>query len=126
MRPVCVHCGKSYGQRKIEIENVRWDAPSVREALPRSWKGEEMIWRLKPDAKAPPPPPYCGNRKVVKETDPYLSGADGRMVMQRYTWDGESYWAKYRPFCTLRCALSYARKAYGKEKLLKRMPEAAE
>lgn len=24
-------------------------------------------------------------------------------------WDGESWWHPYNPFCTLRCALSFAR-----------------
>jgi hypothetical protein len=64
------------------------------------------------DGPAPPPPPYKGNGIVINQTSPYLSAADGRMTMDRSIWDGESYWHGYSPFCTLRCALDYARKAY--------------
>jgi len=28
------------------------------------------------------------------------------------TWDGETWVKPYEPFCTLRCALEYARMAY--------------
>jgi hypothetical protein len=36
----------------------------------------------------------------------------GHMTTNREIWDGESYSGGYEPFCTLRCALAYARKAY--------------
>jgi hypothetical protein len=29
-------------------------------------------------------------------------------------WDGVSWFHKYNPFCTLRCALAYAKRAYAK------------
>lgn len=32
-------------------------------------------------------------------------------------WDGESWWWNYNPFCTLRCAFAYARRAYLKSVL---------
>lgn len=110
MRPICVHCGNRYGQRATSDETVRWKV------------GEEM-------------PPYRGNRRVIKVSTPYkmLSKANGRtpytrdeewerlpdepmMTATRYTWDGESYWGGYSPFCTLRCALDYAREAYAARK----------
>ena len=34
------------------------------------------------------------------------------MHAYREVWDGESWWTSYEPFCTLRCALAYARKAW--------------
>lgn len=37
-------------------------------------------------------------------------------MMVRYDlWDGESYNAPCSPFCTLRCALKYARRAYAEK-----------
>ena len=33
-------------------------------------------------------------------------------IQKPATWDGETWEWKYNPFCTLRCALAYARKAY--------------
>jgi hypothetical protein len=86
-RPICVHCGQPYGRRAYKPEHVRWDVSES-------------------------PPPYRGNGIVIKESTPYLGADDHRMVMTRDIWDGESYWTHYKPFCTLRCALDYARRAY--------------
>jgi hypothetical protein len=36
----------------------------------------------------------------------------GDAVRTRTVWDGVSWLVPYKPFCTLRCALHYARKAY--------------
>lgn len=72
-----------------------------------------MPVRLLPDGKFSPPPPYRGNGVVVKESQPYLSAATNLMVMTREVWDGESWTGGYDPFCTLRCALDYARAAHG-------------
>lgn len=38
----------------------------------------------------------------------------GRKYTEQLPWDGESWFFKYNPFCTLRCALSYARLRYVK------------
>jgi hypothetical protein len=38
--------------------------------------------------------------------------ANGERVWDAEVWDGKSWMGGYEPFCTLRCALSYARKAY--------------
>jgi len=35
-------------------------------------------------------------------------------------WDGETWFFKYNPFCTLRCALAYARRAHAADTLPKR------
>jgi hypothetical protein len=61
-----------------------------------------------------PAPSYRGNGIVVGHTRPYVSADNGRAVMQRYVWDGETWSGGYEPFCTLRCALAYARKAIAK------------
>jgi hypothetical protein len=38
----------------------------------------------------------------------------GGQVQDVEVWDGKSWMGGYEPFCTLRCALSYARKAYAR------------
>lgn len=37
--------------------------------------------------------------------------------LHKNPWDGSSWFHPYNPFCTLRCALSFARKAYAKHGL---------
>ena len=117
-RPVCVHCGKPYGHRHAESHQVRWPL------------GEDM-------------PPYRGNRSLLKvgfayqtmdraarrgvtmlsphplvrakqEADIALAPEKGENVATLWTWDGETYVGGYEPFCTLRCALDYARHAYNR------------
>lgn len=96
-RPVCVHCGTPYGIRATE---PTYFVCSAKE----------------------PTPPYTGNQKVTRERHWIPSGSGsisgikysiGDRVVQRDLWDGHTYiGVKARPFCTTRCALSYARKAY--------------
>jgi hypothetical protein len=107
-RPICVHCHRPYGRRDERSETVRWPI------------GEEM-------------PPYLGNEKVTKQTEPRQAQAyrypeqgqsdmraipDGEAYMHatRWLWDGETYYGGYKPFCTLRCALDYARLAYAERR----------
>jgi hypothetical protein len=111
-RPKCACCGKVYGKRNASSQEVRWDAPST-EYIIQEWAGRERRTYMQA-GDIPPPPPYRGNGVVVKETSPYISADNGRAVMTRWVWDGESYWKPYEPFCTLRCALHYARKAYAR------------
>jgi hypothetical protein len=110
MRPICVHCGKLYGRRATTTEKVRWDTPLIEV---KTTRGDVIIQAKEPTA---PPPPYRGNGTVVQERHAYLSADDHRMVMERDIWDGESWSGGYKPFCTLRCALDYARKAYARSK----------
>lgn len=117
-RPICGHCGSPYGQRAVESQTIRWPV------------GEEM-------------PPYRGNGKLMKVghvgTAPNRADVRGVTMMSvnpqlrerqeadlarvpehRYchatiwTWDGETWHGGYAPFCTLRCALDYARQAYAR------------
>jgi hypothetical protein len=119
-RPVCVHCGDAYGSRATTDQEVRWPLDGTR-------------------------PPYKGNGIVIKEGHEYKTTnratAEGVTMMSvnpdirakqeatlallpeksewvssRTIWDGQSWRGGYNPFCTLRCALDYARKAYRKEK----------
>ena len=82
-RPTCVHCGSVYGQRKTHDETV-----TVK-------RGEKF-------------PAYRGNGILVKD----FRVSENATTSHRTIWDGESYWKPYEPFCKLRCALAYARKAY--------------
>jgi hypothetical protein len=100
-RPICGHCGKPYGQRATKSEVVKW-------------RGSE-------DAM----PPYHGKQQVVKEhyhgfndgkCGPRIAHGEvvetGQHVAYREVWDGQSWHGGYNPFCTLRCALDYARKNF--------------
>lgn len=108
-RPVCVHCGLRYGRRATHHYTLRWE------------DGE-------------PEPSYPGNLVVVRRGS--VREARGAMIIpawgagvspgrltpipgQRHArdievWDGQTWIAPYEPFCTLRCALGFARKAYAR------------
>jgi hypothetical protein len=102
-RPICVHCGAKYGTRVTT----------------------EECFKRKPDE---PMPRYTGNGIVVSQTErPSIADWDysaypeskpfniREYEVTRRIWNGVSYWRRrYEPFCTLRCALDYARKAYAK------------
>lgn len=101
-RPTCVHCGKVYGQRRTTTAVVVWHKDDER-------------------------PRYRGNGIVLKDRGPHgevsiLQNALGRAKnsFDRYAfldvWDGQSWWGGYEPFCTLRCALDYARRAYRRDR----------
>lgn len=109
-RPVCVHCGKPYGKRNTTVEKVTWETPLVEITTSR---GDIIKQAKEPTA---PPPPYRGNGIVIKDRFKYLSADTHKMVMEREVWDGESWYGGYDPFCTMRCALDYARKAYARSK----------
>lgn len=83
-RPICVHCGKPYGYRDIDDMVIR--RATANEPWPR----------------------YAGNGIVIKDVVIGYSAT----VAYRKIWDGETWVKPYEPFCTLRCALDYARKAY--------------
>jgi hypothetical protein len=92
-RPKCVHCGAKYGRRDDEELRVEWPA------------GQSM-------------PPYRGNKKlarsIVATNVPHSK--TGNLFGWHHVWDGETWVKPYEPFCTLRCALDYARRAYARSK----------
>lgn len=106
-KPICVSCGRAYGRRGIERTVVRWDTPT------KQVQGGRGDLVTVPDGPPNRPPPYQGFHVLIKDGHAYLSADDNRMVMSRYTWDGRTWIGGYTPFCTLRCALDYARRAYG-------------
>jgi hypothetical protein len=84
----CAWCGKRYGSRDTEWIQIKCDAG---------------------DYPAPPT-----NKVVIKRGSPYRT-LDGLMAHSFLLWDGESFHTPYKPFCTLRCGLAYARSAYEKQ-----------
>jgi len=120
-RPRCAYCDKPYGRRATHMESCSWPIDGKR-------------------------PRYEGNGVIVKEYAPYKTASRGTMralqartanpalraqqeaelaktpeesrwVAQYEVWDGEKIdGTPYEPFCTLRCALAYARKAYQDKK----------
>jgi len=96
-RPICVHCGKAYGQRK-----------TIRECL---------VWpRGEPQPNTDNPGTHV-RRDIIKMA-PHSS--TGTMFGKSYgpndnvllvdIWNGAWGSGTADPFCTLRCALDYARK----------------
>lgn len=114
-RPVCGYCGKAYGARRTHMQPVR-----------------HLLGK--------PVPPYMGNGKVIRErehtrtlprksleaiqrtpmTDWEKSNppeyrkpgyVPDQVIVHREVWLGE-WWGGYEPFCTMRCALEYARRVW--------------
>lgn len=106
-RPICAGCSKRYGRRDVHTETVRWATPLAKIQTAR----DPVMVTKGPIA---PPPPYRGDAILVKDGHAYLSADTHEMVMQRELWDGVSWISPYEPFCTLRCALRYARAAYNR------------
>jgi len=76
-----MHCGAAYGQRHLMI-----DYSTVPEGEPPSFP--ETNWR-------------------IVRTASYGYGT-GQRRYERHTWDGEAWWGGQPPFCTYRCAHSFA------------------
>lgn len=106
-KPICAHCGKKYGQRDTDTQSVLFPATD-------------------------PTPVYRGNLEVVREEvrpwsrqmreeksadymRPRLVAVGPEQNRVTWTlWDG-TYRAPYHPFCTMRCALAYARAAWSRK-----------
>jgi hypothetical protein len=86
-RPKCGHCGQRFGVRSLKTWTVRYTGDN--------------------------PPAYTGDQILITETTPYPT-SESEHVMYRRTWDGKTWYAPHEPFCTLRCALTYARMAFRK------------
>lgn len=86
-RPLCSHCGKPYGRRDTHHVTLRW-------------AGE-------------PKATYGGYLEVVKQSA-VRTTLDNRLACDVEVWNGRDWRGGYSPFCTLRCALDYARKAFRK------------
>jgi hypothetical protein len=96
-RPKCACCGKPYGSRMTTSAEVRWP------------QGQPM-------------PAYRGNGIVIKTRGPFNT-TEAMQWGTRDVWDGLTWFKPYEPFCTLRCALGYARASYEARKQAKRERE---
>lgn len=89
-RALCACCQQPYGSRLTETtQQVRTAAQGA-------------------------PEPYRGNSVLVEEALYSYGEQNGQpaAMLSRVLWNGQSYSMPYAPFCTLRCALAYARAAY--------------
>jgi hypothetical protein len=121
-RPICAHCGKPYGRRSTHNEDVRWPEG---EPMPR-YTGNGVVWKtsephqlgLKAEFLADQAKRNAswGGLPRKEEPDPRFYTDEPTMHAYREVWDGETWDGGYDPFCTLRCALAYARKAYSRER----------
>ncbi len=86
-RPVCACCGKAYGSRAVETkQETLTGAPAL----------------------------YAGNLHLVEERLESWgqSSTTPKARLTRILWDGSSFVTPYKPFCTYRCALVFARSAF--------------
>jgi hypothetical protein len=98
-KPICVHCRKAYGVRRTENVILTWKEG---EKEP-SYRGDNMVVRVHT---------HANTEQLDKAFGRPRTEIDRWAVLE--TWNGESYRGGYRPFCTLRCALDFARLAYAK------------
>ena len=83
-KSICVHCGKPYGHRRTMTRQMKW-----------------------PSDQPEPRHNFAPLRLVAQ--DKARQTTDDHHVRTVTLWDGKSYAGGYPPFCTLRCALSFAR-----------------
>jgi len=110
-RPICAHCGKQYGRRDVTTEAARWHG------------------------RADEPPPYAGDKIVTSYRYHGQSATHYTVNQERFEagmhsafrtlWDGKTWITPYKPFCTLRCALDYAREAFRTFERRRAIPETA-
>jgi len=116
-RPTCAYCGKDYGQRDVRSMPLKWACDEPKPA----YTGNHIHIRDRFERK---------NQEFEMEPSPVLQGymvpkkplklVKEYMTCDRETWDGETYFTRYDPFCTLRCALAYARNAYNTNRIRNR------
>lgn len=125
-RPICVHCGKPYGKRRTTTETVRWPAA---EPMPE-YRGNGIVVRVREHGtslsrsmldklRADHHDKLLRNDQWARLQPPDYMRDDyvpDQKTAYRETWDGVSWWGGYDPFCTLRCALDYARQAYARSR----------
>jgi hypothetical protein len=102
-RPVCVHCGEAYGRRHTHEVTLRWEEG---EPEPRYEGYLTVVKRsaVRKFTRAVSLPALHPFKAIDIKAQPNARDIE--------VWDGKSWDGGYEPFCTLRCALSYARKAY--------------
>lgn len=118
----CACCGKPYGRRMTTTERF---VVRIGEPLPRPKSNQPIIatrvWPPMPEDGGPafpedatsytPIPDPAEDCSIYRAPQSHPPERRGRAV--EYTmWDGESYYSGNGPFCTLRCALQFARDSW--------------
>jgi hypothetical protein len=94
-RPTCANCGKRYGNRDTEIVSVQWNPDNETEPAPKT------------------------NYPIIRTRSWTINEPGDRFYQRRkhcFVLKSDRIMGGYPPFCTLRCALAYGRKAYEKSK----------
>jgi len=115
-RPICVHCGAAYGQRSTSTVTLQWADGEEKPAYRGNGKVVKERYHgvsLSPEAYRRLRPTF-GRESVRREVDAEAARLPEKPTHTAYleVWDGESWFGGCKPFCTNRCAISYARKAY--------------
>lgn len=115
-RPICVECGQRYGRRATTRQELRWPLDQERPAYTGNGVvvKENFAYKTanREAARSVMMLSINPNRRKFQEQDLMKLPEKSEWVSSREIWDGESWEGGYKPFCTLRCALLYARKAY--------------
>lgn len=115
-RPICACCGKAYGHRIVKRQR---QVVEIGQPIPRYTGNAILIsetrWPEPPVGRPDTPEnatAYVPMDKIAgARISPHYTGRKGREITW-VTWDGESIGGGYDPFCTLRCALIFARAAH--------------
>jgi len=126
-RPKCVCCGKPYGSRATKQQRVTWP---LGEPMP-AYRGNGIVVRTVQHGKTVNRATVraitmlSGNPEIRARQEAEIASAPEESVQIGYrdVWDGLTWHTPYRPFCTLRCALVYARASYEARKQAKRERE---
>lgn len=112
-RPVCVCCGKVYGQRNTHTEDIfvpdgeRLPPYSGNHHVIREYVINADHWRPRPDVEQPKSHSPEWYKPYTEAT--HIKGD----LYRRETWDGESYFStQCAPFCGNTCAIAFAKAAY--------------
>jgi hypothetical protein len=100
-KPRCVGCGKTYGERNTEDKSAFYNEGEAPPSCPTNHiitRTNDQTWGSQFEERGKGP-----STTLVKV-------ADARRRITWTIWDG-TYRTPYRPFCTLRCALAFARRA---------------
>lgn len=108
-RPKCVHCGQPYGRRDTHTVEVKWKAG---EPMPE-YRGNGVLVKKRTITNMPHGEIEEFNTRYKTAPKRVTWGSDEARGYYE-VWDGETWLTAYAPFCTLRCALDYARKAYAR------------
>jgi len=115
-RPICACCGRPYGRRSTRLEEVRWPIGKERPA----YRGNGIVVKEGKTCQTPSRADMemhsarfsaAPSIRHEQEQETASFPAERTNTSTREIWNGK--WSGgYEPFCTLRCVLAYARRAY--------------